>query len=174
LLHTVPSFAQEEDDANQLYEENPPLTTIQPEAVEDSLFGDILALSERRKLNDHPSHQKLEESRWAVTAYLYSRPGDEGYCVPETHDICTSDYILAVHNHELPIRAGAFHLGRFGELTEFRWMESEAFGEGRLRFTAKRYPGWAIDYNPALREKQRSQEYHMWLTPDSIRVELVQ
>jgi hypothetical protein len=170
----LPVVAQETGEPQRFYDENPPLSAPQAEALDDSLLADILALSDRVKLNEDPSHQKLRQGRWAVTAYLYSIPGDEGYCIPETHDVCTSDYYLAVHNYELPIRTAVFRLGRFGELTNFRWLEGERFGQGHLQFTARRYPKWAVEDNTDLRDGQQSRRYEMWVSPDSIQVEPLQ
>lgn len=171
VLFSSPPFlsaAQDGDESQGFYEENPSLPTVRAEAVPDSMLADLLAMGEKKDLTEHSSYEQIFTP---IVARLYSIPGDSGSCIPETHGACTSHYVLAVMNYNLPIATAAYYLGDIGELARFRWLKSKHYHQAHLEFVARRYPKWAVEDNPALLDGQQKRRYKIWVSPDSIRIQ---
>lgn len=135
-------------------------STLTPE------FKNAIAFGEIEELN-----QYSEDVDKSLLLRLLRSPIYQEGCYRETQGVCKYKYFLSVSSFDELPETNVFSLQAVGEITEVKWLATEAVDTAKLELTMAPYTESALKNNPAL--PANSFVVRVELTPASLKQKMM-
>ncbi len=118
--------------------------------IEDDRLVEILNNATVHELNALPAPRGSGKGQLLLRLYALPRSGS---CVPQSHQVCSYHYYLAVSEYDEMPRQTVYDLGEVGEIVDPRWLPDDRLGAAWLQLSVSNYPAHAFRSNPGLVRK---------------------